>query len=222
MSPNTSPIPRQGNQAPTTAANHANLTSVADLVRAASGDHELAERVAEDARRNAITHFLFGIRSSRGVSQAEMAAKLGCSQSRVSKLENGEDDELRLGDLRSYLRCLDHDLMLVICPRQWTLAERIKFFACNIRSCLKRMVGLAEKDATIRDGVSHFHVEAFHNLVKIVLDSARNVPQDPEPVPPIIQADDGEDDCDADASSEKISPRRLAAGRKSSPHAAGV
>jgi transcriptional regulator with XRE-family HTH domain len=159
-------------------------------VRAASGDPELAASVEADAQRKAIVHYLFGLRSARGISQAEMAKRLDCSQSRISKLENSEDDDLRLGDLRQYLRVLDHELMLVIGKRHWTLVEQVKFFALSIESCLRSMVGLAEKDTRIRDGVSQIHVETFDNLVKIILQSAQNVPQSPQPVPTLIHADD--------------------------------
>ncbi len=163
--------------------------NMADLVRDVSGDSEAGDQLASRLNQQAIVHFLFGMRSANGVSQVEMAKRLGCSQSRISKLENGLDDELTIGEFRNYLRSLEHDIMFVIRKQRWTLAEQIKFHACTIHSCLKKMVALAQRDPTIVDGVTEFHVEAFYNLAMLVVESAKKIPQTADFVPQIVEAD---------------------------------
>jgi predicted XRE-type DNA-binding protein len=180
--------------------------NMADLARDISDDPQVGEQLAKGLNEQAIVHFLYGMRSAKGVSQKEMSLKLECSQSRISKLENSQDDDVTIGDLRRYLRILDHDVMFVIRRQRWTLVEQIKFHACMIHNCLKRMVSFAEHDPTIRDGVSSFHVEAFYNLVKIVLSSAKNIPQSAQIIPQIVEADQG-DDC---ANGGDVHPHQLA------------
>jgi transcriptional regulator with XRE-family HTH domain len=176
--------------------------NMADLVRDASGDKATGDELAKGLHERAIVHFLFGMRSAKGVSQVEMAKRLGCSQSRISKLENGLDDELTIGDFRHYIRSLDHDVMFVIRKQPWTLVEQIKYHASTIHNCLKKMVSLAQRDPAIVNGVSHFHVEAFYNLSKIVVESASRIPQTAECAPQIIEA--GEED----EAPPPISPRQ--------------
>ena len=43
------------------------------------------------------------LRAFAGMSQKELAAKLGCTQSKISKLESGVDADLRFGDIATLL-----------------------------------------------------------------------------------------------------------------------
>jgi transcriptional regulator with XRE-family HTH domain len=47
-----------------------------------------------------------------GLTQAQMAAKLRCSQSRISKIEDSQDADLSLGDIQAYARIVGLKLKL--------------------------------------------------------------------------------------------------------------
>src|SRR5690606_20924598 len=110
-----------------------------------------------------IVHHLFGLRSSQGVSQATMAERLSCSQSKISKFENGEDGEISLQELTDYLAALDRGVMLFFYRRSQKTMEQIKFHALMIKQCLNHMVELAENDESIGDGVYRSHLETLVN-----------------------------------------------------------
>lgn len=55
---------------------------------------------------NAIVMTLVSIREAKGYSQKEVATRMKVSQSKLSKLESGNDDKLRLGELRGYLNAV--------------------------------------------------------------------------------------------------------------------
>lgn len=84
---------------------------------AACEDESLQRDVEKRISSRQIIKQLLTMRASRDMSQKDIAEKLGCTQSRVSKLENGTDDELRLGDLTGYLKALDYDLHLQLAER---------------------------------------------------------------------------------------------------------
>jgi predicted transcriptional regulator len=76
------------------------------------GFREMAER------RRALTDALVERRVSLGLSQTEVAARMGTSQSAVARLESGDAD-IRLSTIERYAAALGHHL-------NWTLKERRK------------------------------------------------------------------------------------------------
>ncbi|MHA6801159.1 helix-turn-helix domain-containing protein [Bounagaea algeriensis] len=78
-------------------------------------------RDVETAREHAATltqAYVLGdrlaqLRETRHVSQAEIAERMGISQARVSKLENGDPAHLELGTIRRYITALGATLKLI-------------------------------------------------------------------------------------------------------------
>jgi len=68
------------------------------------------------ARRRVLTEHLVARRLALGLSQTEVAARMGTSQSAVARLESGDAD-LRLSTLERYAAALGHEL-------DWKLKER--------------------------------------------------------------------------------------------------
>ena len=154
--------------------------SVAELVRRSSDDASFVSDFEQHVARRRIIHSLFGLRSARNVSQNDLAKTLDCSQSRVSKLENSEDDDLRLGDLRGYAEALGLDVRLVLSRHKASAVDEIKYHAFCIKRWLERLGDLAAKDEVIAKAVAGFYGEAFFNLVKILSESAQKLPPKPD------------------------------------------
>lgn len=64
------------------------------------------ERMLAEVR----AHKLAEIRSTYGLRQEEMAARLHVSQSRVSRIERGQLDQSQISTLRAYVRALGGEL----------------------------------------------------------------------------------------------------------------
>jgi predicted transcriptional regulator len=60
-------------------------------------------------RRRALADDLVALRGRVGLSQTEVAARMGTSQSAVARLESGDAD-VRLSTLERYAAALDHQL----------------------------------------------------------------------------------------------------------------
>ena len=163
--------------------------SVVEMVRDIAEDPKTATRLEERIRRTKVVTKLMAIRASKGLTQADIAHGMKCSQGRVSKFEASDDDDLRLGDLRSYLNSLNLELGLLIAPEQWTATDQIKFHAYQIRDCLGRLVELAKHDKHIRKTVQQFHVETLYDLVKLIAESAQNLPKFSVGSPGFLDAD---------------------------------
>jgi transcriptional regulator with XRE-family HTH domain len=153
------------------------FSTVTELAKAAfDDDPALAEEVEAELSARQVVRALFAMRSARGVSQADIASQLKCSQSRVSKIENGVDAELSLGELEAYSRALGCDLVLTFQKRHSTAVDRVRQHAFAIKRELDELAKLAGDDSALRQGVASFFGEAFFNIVRMISESATSIP----------------------------------------------
>lgn len=80
-----------------------NVVELADQI---GGDDAFAKGLAEHLRKRALINALAAMRAAKGLSQKEMAERMGCLQSRVSKMEAFEDASLNLGTVLEYVRAM--------------------------------------------------------------------------------------------------------------------
>lgn len=150
-------------------------SDVVEMVRELVGDEEFAARFETHLKRREIVNYLMSLRGAAGLSQEDIAKKLRCSQSRVSKLERNTDSDLRLGDLVRYAGILGFETEILLTPKEWTVVDEIKYHAFCIKRSLDHLAGLARKDPAIAKGVVAFFDEAKVNIVRIIQDSAQTV-----------------------------------------------
>jgi ribosome-binding protein aMBF1 (putative translation factor) len=68
------------------------------------GYRRVADAVRQLSAKTKLIDQLIIARVAAGLTQAQLAAKLRCSQSRISKIEDSEDADLSLGDIQAYGR----------------------------------------------------------------------------------------------------------------------
>jgi transcriptional regulator with XRE-family HTH domain len=161
-------------------------TSVSQMVRETSDDPAFKELFENTLRARRIVKDLTVQRAVHDLSQKDIAQKIGCTQSKISKLETTNDADLRLGDLARYADALGLRVNIVLEPKECTSVSRIKTLVFRIKHELDRMAKLAANDHMIAEGVSGFFGEAFFNLVKIIQASAKKLPPRPEDGNPYI------------------------------------
>jgi transcriptional regulator with XRE-family HTH domain len=159
--------------------------SVSQMVRE-TADDAFAQAFEERLRERRIIKELAVLRAGRGLTQADVAEEMGCTQSRISKLESARDADLTLGDLARYAGAVGFRLGVVLEPRETTPVGRVKRLASRIAEELDHLAGLARGDRRIAQGVAGFFNEAFFNLVRILQRSAENRPGDPDDGEPLI------------------------------------
>lgn len=162
-------------------------TSVPEMLSDLSGDESLGESVAESLRDSFIVNTLFGLRAARNITQHDIAKHLKCSQSKISKIENGTDDELKLGELEAYAEALSRDVDIVLKPKDMSLTDEVKFHAFRMKRCLDQLAKLPGNDHKIADGIAGFLGEAFFNLVNMLNDSASLLPNRSDDDGPFIR-----------------------------------
>ena len=85
--------------------------SVDEMLRG-HGYRRVAEAVRQLSTKTRLIDQLIVARVAAGLTQAQMATKLRCSQSRISKIEDSQDADLSLGDIHAYARIVGLKLQL--------------------------------------------------------------------------------------------------------------
>ena len=147
-------------------------SSVREMVDDLSEDKTFAEEFEEQASRRELVKALFVLRCSANMSQKDVAERMGCTQSRVSKLESGTDDDLGLGDLQAYAAALGLETRIVLARKGRTLVDEVKYHAFAIKRLLEHLAELVGDEGSMAKGVLGFFSEAVFNLAKFIQGAA--------------------------------------------------
>jgi len=160
--------------------------SVSELIEDTfDDDPQFVDDLKTQINRRQIVRGLATLRNSKNITQEEIAEKMRCAQSRVSKIENGLDDDLRLSDILAYLKVLNYNAEISLLPSDMTVVGEIKYYARQMNKAFDKLTSLALKDDTIREGIAKFYNEALVNLMAIVVSSANKLPKSKSPMPNI-------------------------------------
>jgi predicted XRE-type DNA-binding protein len=85
--------------------------SVDEMLRG-HGYRRVADAVRQLSAKTKLIDQLILARVAAGLTQSQMAAKLRCSQSRISKIEDSQDADLSLGDIQAFARVVGLKLQL--------------------------------------------------------------------------------------------------------------
>ena len=160
--------------------------SVSDMARRLSADAAFAKRLEQEIAAKELAKTLFAMRCARGMSQKDMASKLGCTQSRISKLEHSGAEGIRVSDLVAYAQALGLNLRISF-QEDMTPVEHVKFHAFQIKRHLDRLAALAHRDDKIFEGVKDFYTEYLVNMLRLFRQSAERLPKPKTRKGPVLQ-----------------------------------
>lgn len=133
------------------------------LAHTLPGNSAVIRGVRKQAGINTLSNSLFIIRTACGVSQAEMAKRLGVSQSAVSKMEN-RGDALLFNDAMRYLTALDCTVDIGF-VQHGGIKDRLDYHAGRINDILTELSTLAGDDPDINVGT----LEAFKKVLEAIV-----------------------------------------------------
>jgi len=164
-------------------ASKTQYASVSDLLRDVVPDEEFHLAFDELVARRKLIKQLLAMRAAKGMSQKDVAAKMCCTQSRVSKLENANDDDVRLGDLRGYADVVGCELIAWPMPQDMTPVDKVKCHTHAIKKHMDDLAQLARADDKIAEGVARFFYELFVNFTLMLRHSSQDFPLRPDDTP---------------------------------------
>ena len=150
--------------------------SVAEMLLGTGSSKEIAEGYDKVRKKTRISRNLAELRCEAGLSQKEMAEKIGCTQSRISKIENALDSQVSLEDIHDYSRATKVLIHMVFGPKM-NLSKLVKYHALEMRTALKELATLAHKDEEFDKAINGFFTEAFVNLLDIMDECRSELPK---------------------------------------------
>ena len=82
-------------------------TSVGDAAAFLAENGVVKKEVEEEVENSRVVNNLLQLRVSKGMTQRELAERMGCDPSKISRMEAGNDLQLKKEDVLQYLSALD-------------------------------------------------------------------------------------------------------------------
>ena len=142
-------------------------TSVDALLSGEGLSQEVRAKVSELKSETRVALQLAKLRQATGLTQDEMARHLGVSQSAISKLESGRDEEVTLREIREYARVTDQRICVMF-GKPFTHAEAVRLHAGGLKERLEALAKLANQNQEFQAEIKGFLGEAFYNLFNIM------------------------------------------------------
>lgn len=142
------------------------LTSISDLMNEMGIDKDIAKKVTDNINNHSVSQSLTILRAKADLSQAEMAKKMGVSQSFISKLEVANNDQIKFGDFNKFVNALGYDTTLTISKPQ-NIVQKIKNTYNQLFALTKELQNYAVDDDAILQSIAKFELEATHNMLNL-------------------------------------------------------
>ena len=151
--------------------------SIRAMIKDSDVDAEFKEKAVKEIENKQISKFLVVLRCKHGLTQKQMAEKLDCTQSRISKLESSYDTELSIKDMIDYGKVLNLKLEVGYRKPTIKIVDLIKYHAFKMNHYLNQLVALTKdkEDETIEKGVEKFFKEVLFNVNALVLKPYSNL-----------------------------------------------
>ena len=141
--------------------------SVSEMVRDLS-EPDFADDFDRYRSERQLVNALSIVRCLKGLSQADIATRMDCAQSKVSRIESSPDAEMSFGDFLGYAMALDRSIHLEILPMARNGADHIRFHVESIKHELNSLFKVAGNDQTIEEGVGDLAVETVRNMLSLI------------------------------------------------------
>ncbi|SRR6266478_1975953 len=149
--------------------------SMNDLIKKEDLGQEVQEAYEEIKKATMITGRLAFMRQTAGITQEEMAEHLGLTQSAISKLEAGRDDDLSIRVISEYSRITGLRIALAFGKRM-NHVQAVKYHALAIRRRLSALAELAQRDEELEPAIQGFFGEAFFNILTFLEGCQKEMP----------------------------------------------
>lgn len=141
---------------------------VSDLIKDISESEKVKEGTIKEIESTSLSKFLFFLRCEHKLTQGELAEKIGCSQSRVSKIESSYDADLTVKDFLDYGKALNLRLEVGYRQKNVKITDLIKFHVVKAREYLTQLTDMVDGDEAISKGVIGFIKDFLYNMFDAV------------------------------------------------------
>jgi len=146
----------------------AKFTNVAEAAAHLAEDPSVAQLVKNEIVRNELVSALIGMRLAKGFKQEKIAEAMGCDPSTISRIESGNDRQLKWTDVEGYVSALKVQMNILFDDPSLPTADRIKQCVFKIHEHLESLASLAnevEDDPAIVREIDRFYKQVLFNFL---------------------------------------------------------
>ena len=144
--------------------------SVSEMVRDAAPDKTFHDELDGHLADYNVSRTLCALRCSQNMTQEGLAKRAGCTQSKISRIENSRNDRLKLDDLAIYARAFNMQVSIDFAQESST-ADAIGRLARQITSGLDAVAEKVRHDGTADDGAKKPYEEFLFNMLDLFMDN---------------------------------------------------
>lgn len=149
--------------------------SVSELLQKEKGSSEIRAEVSALNAQTVVVRQLVALRAGAGMTQTDLAKKIGCTQSRISKIEASKDEDITLGVIRDYVQATESRIG-ISCGKPISHVEAVKNHALSIRRHLESLADITQKHDALEPHIQGFFGEAFFNILSILSECQNQMP----------------------------------------------
>ena len=157
-----------------------NKTTASSVIAELCNDDSIVRDVEARMSQTRFVAMLTEARARKGMTQKDIATKIGTSVSKVSRFEASNDEDLRIGDAKDYLNALDLEASIAFFDKSMPTTSQIKHYIFEIEKLLTHLTSIAktcDDDRQIVDGISRFRGEVLYNFIIKYMMSGKDFPK---------------------------------------------
>ena len=145
-------------------------SSVSEMVSGAVQVETLDNSAEGRAGDYNVSRALSDLRCSQKLTQEELAERAGCTQSKISRIENSSNDRLKLDDLTMYARAFNMQVSIDF-TRESSSAGATERLARQIRNGLVDVVEKARHEGVADEGAKKTYEAFLFEMLDLFLDN---------------------------------------------------
>lgn len=142
---------------------------VLDLKRETLTDGTFHDELEGCPADDSVPRALSTLRCSRKLTQEELANRAGCTQSKISRIENSGNDRLKLDDLTMYARAFNMRVSIDFAPESSSADATVRL-ARQIRNGLDNVAEWARREGASDDGAKKAYEAFLFEMLDLFMD----------------------------------------------------
>ena len=128
----------------------------AEKVAAAMGTPEIVDELVKEHQATGIADYLCNERNRQGLSQRDVAKRMGVSASKICRIEDSYDRDLAYADIMAYAAALGVEPRLAFENPNASIAERSEGLVYRIADLLQKLKKLVPESGLRQDAIDDF------------------------------------------------------------------
>lgn len=139
-------------------------SNITDLINDLDADKRFKEKTIKYIENHSFSKYLSYLRCASNLTQEQLAKKIKCSQSRISKIESSPNDKTTIKDLADYGMALNKRMLIRYEDNDIKIVNLIKHHAFQIKHLLDKLASFPKGDKKMDEEISKFFAEAYFNI----------------------------------------------------------